>query len=307
MSKQKEEATSSPLNLTGLNDALPRVPDEMDYYTHPVPPFSFNDFLPLYHNMEGQRFFFTNNSARSLKDFLPPAEPYNYEPPSEPPQPYSCSQIAELPEPQLFSPPSEETHLPLSPSTDDQPDYDNFSESLLDMDEPPYEWGFGYEPPTPTAYVPMPSGDERMFGKVGLHCYNLQNRTNLKFFCHDDDELFYELVKFYATDPTRWYSTFEFITRVVEFRNEGYLTFITTQCTLLPEEEAFPCDEFDKLAVDDFFRGDMPNSMPEDTTDNLQYYELKESEVEAEKDWLRLYLELALHTNFFCFPVREKT
>lgn len=34
-----------------------------------------------------------------------------------------------------------------------------------------------------------------------------------------------------------------------------------------------PC-AFDKLAVDDFFKGDMPNSIPEDTSDNLEYYEV---------------------------------
>ncbi|XP_010517969.1 PREDICTED: UPF0725 protein At4g29550-like [Camelina sativa] len=73
---------------------------------------------------------------------------------------------------------------------------------------------------------------------------------------------------------------------------------------LLAEKEGFPiCDHFDKLAVDAFFTGDMPNSLPEDTTtsDNLQFYELKESELEEEKDWLLLYLELSLRTNSFPF------
>ncbi|XP_019100606.1 PREDICTED: uncharacterized protein LOC104782904 isoform X1 [Camelina sativa] len=118
-----------------------------------------------------------------------------------------------------------------------------------------------------------------LLGKVGLHCYNLQNRTNLEFFCTDEA---YVAGILYATDPTREYSTFKFITR--EVQSKGGLSFITTQCTLLPEKKDFPI-----CAVDDFCKSDMPNS-------------LTESEVKEDKDWLRLYLELACRTKSRWFP-----
>ncbi|XP_010512880.1 PREDICTED: UPF0725 protein At4g29550-like [Camelina sativa] len=220
----------------------------------------------------------------------------------EPPSPDYC------PSPSFNWPNSPPSYCPSSPvycpsspvNWPSPPDY----APILDNNESPYT-SFPYDEPVKSYY----RQDDGLFGKVGLHCYNLQNRTNLEYFCLDDKE-YPPLVKFYARDPTREFSIYEFsicefFTRVVESAKDGYsLSFITTQCTLLPEKEGFPiCDHFDKLAVDAFFTGDMPNSLPEVTTtsDNLQFYELKESELEEEKEWLLLYLELSLRTNSFPF------
>ncbi|XP_019089003.1 PREDICTED: UPF0725 protein At4g29550-like, partial [Camelina sativa] len=71
-------------------------------------------------------------------------------------------------------------------------------------------------------------------------------------------------------------------------------------CTISEEEkvERDLCAAFDRLAVDDFFKDDIPDWVPDGATasDNLQYYEMKESDVEEHKQWLHLYAELALFT-----------
>ncbi|CAA7042688.1 unnamed protein product [Microthlaspi erraticum] len=69
------------------------------------------------------------------------------------------------------------------------------------------------------------------------------------------------------------------------------------------------CNEI--LLLDDFYRRGMPNWMPEDAltgSDKLLYYELKESEVEQEKEWLHLYAQLALlFLGFYPEHDREET
>ena len=95
-------------------------------------------------------------------------------------------------------------------------------------------------------------------------------------------------------------------------------------------EDGFQCG-FDTLSVDELFKGNMPNWLPDDyatSTLLLQYYEvmspslppsslilfffcwhwlfisqMKESEVEQAKEWLHLYAELALYTKKQTDPV----
>ncbi|XP_019099803.1 PREDICTED: spore coat protein SP85-like [Camelina sativa] len=108
--------------------------------------------------------------------------------------------------PPVYSPPSPVYSPPSTPDYDYAPIFDN---------EFPLT-SFPYDEPAKSYY----RVDDELFGKVGLHCYNLQNRTNLEFFCLDDEE-YPRLVKFYARDPTREFSIYEFsigefLTRVVE-------------------------------------------------------------------------------------------
>ncbi|KAJ4909227.1 hypothetical protein Rs2_03848 [Raphanus sativus] len=63
-------------------------------------------------------------------------------------------------------------------------------------------------------------------------------------------------------------------------------------------EDGFQCG-FDTLSVDELFKGNLPDWLPDDyatSTQLMQYYEMKASEVEQAKEWLHLYAELALYT-----------
>ncbi|CAA7042692.1 unnamed protein product [Microthlaspi erraticum] len=87
-------------------------------------------------------------------------------------------------------------------------------------------------------------------------------------------------------------------------RREGYIRLYVTRCSLIQEEQ---CNEI--LVVDDFYKVDMPDWMPKDALTGLyklQYYEMKESEVEQDKEWLHLYAQLALLA-FGFYPVRKIT
>uniref|UniRef100_M4CVK4 Uncharacterized protein n=1 Tax=Brassica campestris TaxID=3711 RepID=M4CVK4_BRACM len=106
-----------------------------------------------------------------------------------------------------------------------------------------------------------------------------------------------------ARDPARNY-TCRFETNVrLATENKDCFHVVTTRCRPLPPppppgEDGFQCG-FDTLSVDELFKGNMPDWLPDDyatSTLLLQYYEMKESEVEQAKEWLHLYAELALYT-----------
>ncbi|CAH8279389.1 unnamed protein product [Arabidopsis lyrata] len=89
--------------------------------------------------------------------------------------------------------------------------------------------------------------------------------------------------------------------------NKDCLSAIVTECRIKPQNPEYLSDSeerrgnnpFNKALVDDFFKGKMPDWMPEGAltgSNKLQYYEMKESEVEENKEWLHLYAELALLT-----------
>ncbi|XP_019086377.1 PREDICTED: UPF0725 protein At4g29550-like [Camelina sativa] len=138
-----------------------------------------------------------------------------------------------------------------------------------------------------------------LLGKVGLHCYNLQKGTNFQYLCgsgsiHKDTGIFTSLLR---------NSNSQLESRVLynEVEEKRCSTMITTLCRLKPPEEEEEverdlCAAFDRLAVDDFFKGDISDWVPDGATDNLQYYEMKESDVEEHKQWLHLYAELAFFT-----------
>ncbi|CAH2067946.1 unnamed protein product [Thlaspi arvense] len=110
---------------------------------------------------------------------------------------------------------------------------------------------------------------------------------------------------------------FELKTRIeYEVDKEFCLSMITTQCRLKPLHQT-PSDlsyvlpsDFDKLAVDDLFNGHMPWKFPNEMTtrptpkqlDKQKYYvrvlQMKKSEVEENKEWLHLYVDLALFSQW---------
>ncbi|CAD5328501.1 unnamed protein product [Arabidopsis thaliana] len=143
-----------------------------------------------------------------------------------------------------------------------------------------------------------------LFGRVGLHCYNLQNGTNLQFLTvHNFDSwitsIYSHFITLEAMDPVG-NSSCEIETHVRHaIENKDCLSAITTLCRLktTTREKKDKYFDMDKNLVDDFFKGGMPEWMPEDALtgrDKLQYYEMKDSELEEEKEWLHLYAELAL-------------
>ncbi|EOA29147.1 hypothetical protein CARUB_v10025416mg [Capsella rubella] len=170
---------------------------------------------------------------------------------------------------------------------------------------PPLVTGPSVDPPARGPFGCIP-----LYGRLGLHCYNLQKGTNLQFmalvkYYSRITSISSHLVTLEALDPRR-NSLCEFKTDVrhaIEHRD--CLSAIITCCRLTsqtpPVEESSSSYCFDKLAVDHFFRGAMPEWMPEGAlteTEKLECYEMKESEVEEDKEWLHLYAELALFSKW---------
>ncbi|CAL9226159.1 unnamed protein product [Arabidopsis halleri] len=147
-----------------------------------------------------------------------------------------------------------------------------------------------------------------LFGRVGLHCYNLQKGRNLQYLSVLNFDVWVTSILSYcitleAMDPVD-NSICEFEAQVrYAVENEDCLSAITTGCRLKPKtpEEEDKYFLWNKDRVDDFFKGDMPEWIREDAltgSDKLQYYEMKDSELEEEKEWLHLYAELALFSKW---------
>ncbi|CAN6999183.1 unnamed protein product [Brassica oleracea var. botrytis] len=161
-----------------------------------------------------------------------------------------------------------------------------------------------YSPTAPGGYNYSQSQDAMhakplLFAKIALHCYNLEKGTHFERLGlpRDYDQTLE------ARDPARNY-TCRFETNVrLATENKDCFHVITTCCRPLPPpppsgEDVFQCG-FDTLSVDELFKGNMPDWLPDDyatSTLLMQYYEMKESEVEQAKEWLHLYAELALYT-----------
>ncbi|KAF8082377.1 hypothetical protein N665_0830s0024 [Sinapis alba] len=169
-----------------------------------------------------------------------------------------------------------------------------------------------YSPPAPGGYDYYESqraihADTLLFAEVGLHCYNLEKGTHFERLGLDMPQVVRLSTGLFtldleATDPVRSY-TCKFETNVrLATENKDFFHVITTLSRTLPPpppgEEGFHCG-FDTLSVDELFKGNMPDWLPVDS--KLQYYEMKESEVEQAKQWLLLYAELALYTKMKMF------
>ncbi|KAG2313422.1 hypothetical protein Bca52824_024979 [Brassica carinata] len=173
---------------------------------------------------------------------------------------------------------------------------------------PPFTPCPPYSPPAPGGYNYSRSQDTfhakpLLFAKIALHCYNLEKGTHFERLgwgldlprSYEQTDLF----TLEAMDPVLNHPC-KFETNVrLATENKDCFHVITTRCRTLPpppppEEKEKEESGFDTLSVDELFRGNMPDWLPDDS--KLQYYEMKESEVEQAKEWLHLYAEIALYT-----------
>uniref|UniRef100_A0A1J3FJ20 UPF0725 protein n=1 Tax=Noccaea caerulescens TaxID=107243 RepID=A0A1J3FJ20_NOCCA len=155
-----------------------------------------------------------------------------------------------------------------------------------------------------------PYGENGLLAQIGIHCYNLLRGKTLQFVDSKTDlyhELYCRKMLLEVEDPignSNCYLDTEFCYQRASRMREEYRALVVTRCSLIQEEHC--CEN---LVVDDFYEGDMPDWMPKDALTGLyklQYYEMKESDVEQDKQWLHLYAQLALLFLGF-YPDNEKT
>ncbi|CAH2069308.1 unnamed protein product [Thlaspi arvense] len=146
-------------------------------------------------------------------------------------------------------------------------------------------------------------GEMGIFGRIGLDCYNLQKGTNLQYLgLHDSmfTGVFAHHITAAAKDPIR-NSNCKVETNVWFRKKKDCFTLHTNRCRMVPPA---PADDY----MGDYDEGNheaelgMPDKwLPEDAltgSNKLQYYEMKESEVEQEKERLLLYAGFALFADY---------
>ncbi|CAA7018688.1 unnamed protein product [Microthlaspi erraticum] len=141
--------------------------------------------------------------------------------------------------------------------------------------------------------------DVGLYGRLGLHCYNLEKGTNLKLIG----------INKYNSEWTGVYV--KYITlEAMDTSNNSPCVFQTCVCKYISSEDASLLVQtelsrlrvpigpraspiglergFEESEVDEFYKGKMPSWLTQ--KDMAQFYELKESEVQ-EYEWLHLYAE----------------
>ncbi|KAG7541013.1 Protein MS5 [Arabidopsis thaliana x Arabidopsis arenosa] len=147
--------------------------------------------------------------------------------------------------------------------------------------------------------------------KVGLHCYNFQKGSNFQLLRPEKyNSMLTGLVTYFITahviDPAT-NSPFVFQTCVTQascYYNEDF-RIETQTCRIKPEttQGSEVKDENchgDYEAIDDFYKGDLPEWIPDDALAQSsykqpQFYEVQESDI-RENDWLNLYADYAFFT-----------
>ncbi|CAH2077520.1 unnamed protein product [Thlaspi arvense] len=138
-----------------------------------------------------------------------------------------------------------------------------------------------------------------LFGRLGLHCYNLQKGTNLKF-------VRWEKHGIESTAHVRNFITLEAKDEVsdslLSFQTmlsdasyvPGSFKWTTCACRLRGNERVD--DTWDDKAVADFYKVAMPkwSSVEHLASENLKYYVVQDSELQ-ENDWLHLFTEIAFY------------
>ncbi|EOA14654.1 hypothetical protein CARUB_v10027915mg, partial [Capsella rubella] len=161
------------------------------------------------------------------------------------------------------------------------------------------DFGFDFDFPGITE-SPMPFDyDIILYARLGLHCYNLHNGTNLKFV---------HWVKFttMCTSYCDYYITLEAMdpacNSVISFQTlyssfgrsmEDVYTWQILACR--PTCNKAVNDNWDRdEAMDQYYPAKMPKWLSDEalTSDNKKYYHVKESELH-ENDWLHLFMEIA--------------
>ncbi|KAJ0259608.1 hypothetical protein HA466_0059370 [Hirschfeldia incana] len=143
-----------------------------------------------------------------------------------------------------------------------------------------------------------------LLSKVGLHCYNFDKGTNLQFrSVQKANEAYACFTMYYITveamDPL-YDSPVTFQTSVWDAATKSNESsrFITKVCRIKGTEKE--SSRWDHDAVDEFYKDDIAWLEDDALTgsDKLQYYEVKESEMRDNKEWLHLYAEVVMFSKW---------
>ncbi|KAG2328928.1 hypothetical protein Bca52824_000108 [Brassica carinata] len=145
-----------------------------------------------------------------------------------------------------------------------------------------------------------------IFGKVGLHCYNLEKGTNLQFkevtkVNTQISSILTFFITLEATDPAHDDSPVTFQTCLTDtvIMHQARLRTFTTTCRIKPQVPGtgeMGSYWYPDKHVDPCYRVDLPNWPQDDAligVDKLQFYEVKDWELK-DNQWLYLYAEFAL-------------
>jgi uncharacterized protein (TIGR01572 family) len=145
---------------------------------------------------------------------------------------------------------------------------------------------------------------ELQFAKAGLHCYNIEKGKKLEFksVVKVNAEIAH-MYNCYATleviDPVdKTVHTFQTLVTDSVKRKKASLVIITKICRIKPQVPGIgdATTFWNSDAVDDFYKGDMPDWPPNNKAD---LYEVKESEL-RDNEWLSFYAEVALFSERQC-------
>ncbi|CAL9227364.1 unnamed protein product [Arabidopsis halleri] len=141
-----------------------------------------------------------------------------------------------------------------------------------------------------------------LYGRLGVHCHNLQNGTNFKYVRWEKfstHQLISETNYYFtmeAMDPAI-NSVFSFQTLLSDVGREPgiYITWRTLACRIKCNEPVD--DDWGHTAIDAFYQGEMPKWFSADdlASDPKRFYEVQESDL-RENDWLQLFSEIAFFT-----------
>ncbi|CAE6170588.1 unnamed protein product [Arabidopsis arenosa] len=138
--------------------------------------------------------------------------------------------------------------------------------------------------------------DMELYGRLGLHCYNLHKETNLKLI----DIHKYNTELFFG-----YYITLE----AVDTYTNSPCTFQTCLVPTGPRTTCIgPQRRWEDEVIDDFYKSEMPNWLTKEelaaANDKGQYYELQESDLLG-NEWLHLYAEFALSLNWRGYAMKN--
>ncbi|EOA29421.1 hypothetical protein CARUB_v10025712mg [Capsella rubella] len=144
---------------------------------------------------------------------------------------------------------------------------------------------------------------DTLFAKAGLHCYNLEKGKKLQFKSvlkvnAEIASLYNSYTTSEVMDPiNNSLHTFQTLVTDAGYKNKARLILVTKICRIKPQVpgmgDATTLWDFD--AIDDFYKGDMPDWPPND--DQWQFYEVNELEL-RDNEWLHLYAEVALFSKW---------
>ncbi|KAL1212956.1 hypothetical protein V5N11_032925 [Cardamine amara subsp. amara] len=160
-----------------------------------------------------------------------------------------------------------------------------------------------------------------LFGRLGLHCYNLQKGANLELiginkYNSEATGLYVEYITLEAMDTFN-NSPCSFQTCVSKYIGPEYasLNVLTELCRLKVPSGPWAIPTGDERqwkdeAIDDFYKCKLPDWLTKDrlaaSTDKGQFYELRQSDLQ-ENQWLHLYAEFAFHLHWIGYGKKLKS